>query len=289
MNILVTGHTGFIGTAFTNSYQHKYSIQGISLSKTDIHNLNLTSYDCILHTSGVVHDKIGIPVEIYFKINVKQTFALAQAAKTAGVKHFIFMSSSLVYGLSDDDTENCALTENSPCRPNSPYGISKLKAEEELKSLQSPNFTVSIIRSPMVYGEHCKGNMLSLVRLVNTLPITPFKGEKNLKSFIYIGNLVHFLDLVVQKKPQGVLIPQDSEPLSLESLMIMIMKAIGKRRWFIRLPAFMKTLLFYSKKHIAKKLFYNFYFDSKVSNDVLNYAAPFSSETGVTNMVKIKS
>lgn len=289
MNVLVTGHTGFIASAFIQSYNHKYQVNGVSLSKTPLEKINFSSIDCVLHTSGVVHDNTGIPAEVYFDVNVKRTLQLAQTAKAAGVKHFIFMSSSLVYGVSDNDAENCALTETSPCHPSTPYGQSKLQAEQELQKMEDSHFTVSIIRSPMVYGENCKGNMLSLVRLVEKVPVTPFKGENNLRSFAYIGNLIHFLDLVVQKKPSGVFIPQDEKPISLESLMMMIINALEKKRWFIAIPSFLKILLSRLRPHLVKKLFFNFYFDSKKSNETLGYHPPFASQAGIKKMIDSRS
>lgn len=69
--------------------------------------------------------------EIYFKNNTEGSLNLIEAMLENGVKKFIFSSTAAVYGWPEQDLIN----ENHPLNPINPYGISKLKVEEELKNL----------------------------------------------------------------------------------------------------------------------------------------------------------
>lgn len=288
MKILLTGHTGFIGSSFMDDYKDEYDILGISMSKTDYRTLELAKFDCVLHTSALVHDKNETDPVKYFKINVDQTISLARHAKEKGVKHFIFISSSSVYGVSDKEIENCAIKENAICQPDSAYGESKLQAELELKKLGDQTFKISIIRCPLVYGENCKGNMRSLVNLVSRSPILPFLNETNLRSFIYIKNFTYFLKLVLEKSPGGTFIPQDTQPITIEYLIKLIGRFQRRRNILVPMPSFLKFILSKVKKSIIKKLYSNFYFDSTLTNSILSYSPIYSTDEGVRRMVESK-
>ena len=58
-----------------------------------------------------------------------------------------------VYGI-----ENGVIDKDSPLKPKSNYGKSKLQAEELIKPLEDDSFKVAIIRPPMIYGKGSKGN-----------------------------------------------------------------------------------------------------------------------------------
>jgi UDP-glucose 4-epimerase len=82
--------------------------------------------------TGVVHlaakKQVGESVEqplLYYRENVHGLTVLLEAAVAAGVKRFVFSSSAAVYGMPDVDL----VTEDTPCRPMSPYGETKLAGE----------------------------------------------------------------------------------------------------------------------------------------------------------------
>ncbi len=73
----------------------------------------------------------------YLEVNHLQTVELARNAKNAGLRQFVFLSSSKVFG---DGKGNQPLIEDSPCHPTDAYGKSKLLAEHDLLSLESCDF-----------------------------------------------------------------------------------------------------------------------------------------------------
>ena len=178
MNIIVTGATGFIGQYFIKKHTQKYNIKTFSFRNNDINTLNCNDIDTVVHLSALVHQMGCVTRDEYERINVDQTITLAKKAKKSGVRHFIFMSTIKVYG--EETTE--IYTENSPCNPEDDYGKSKFKAENELKKLETADFKISIIRTPIVYGYGVKANMKNLVNLAKKCPVLPFNNiENNIK------------------------------------------------------------------------------------------------------------
>jgi len=86
------------------------------------------------------------------------------------------------------------LTETTPCSPDTPYGRSKLAAEQALIDLaKDSGMTYTILRPTLVYGPGNPGNMERLLKLIQTgLPL-PFGAIQNRRSFLYVGNLVDII------------------------------------------------------------------------------------------------
>jgi nucleoside-diphosphate-sugar epimerase len=212
--ILVTGASGFIGrhllpvlslrnyqikVTLRNDYQQPWLTSATKIIINDIDDQidwtnALTEVDTIIHLAGRAHI---LPKDVsnleqseteFFKVNTQGTINLAQQAMKAGVKHFIFISSVGAMAT----LSNQILTENSPCQPDTPYGCSKLQAEEALINLakHSPmNWT--ILRPTLVYGAGNPGNMERLIKLVKLgLPL-PLGAINNRRSFLFVGNLVN--------------------------------------------------------------------------------------------------
>ncbi|MCC9621443.1 UDP-glucose 4-epimerase GalE [Thalassospira sp. MA62] len=84
----------------------------------------------IMHFAGsiIVPESVIYPLE-YYNNNTVNSRALAQAAVDSGIKHFIFSSTAGVYG----EPNKTPISEDSPTRPISPYGTSKLMTEKMLE------------------------------------------------------------------------------------------------------------------------------------------------------------
>ena len=279
--LLITGSNGFVGSYFIHKYKDKYDIKTFSFLKDDINNLDCIDIDVVFHLSALVHQMGGASAEEYEKVNVIQTLELAKKAKENGVKHFVFMSTVKVYG----EETNSVYTEHSECHPEDEYGKSKLRAEIELQKLENDAFRVSIIRTPIVYGYGVKANIKSLVKLVNKIPILPFGDIENRRSMVYIGNLCHLVDVVIEQQKAGIFLASDDEPLSTTRLIELIAKNLGKKVYLVKIP-FFETLLKLLKPSFYKRLYGSLKVDNSITKEKLSLKNPYSVEEGIKLMIK---
>ncbi len=286
--LLLTGSSGFVGSYFVNKYMNKYKIKKFSFLKDDLNSLDCDditkeskAFDVVLHLSALVHQMAGASSKEYEKVNVIQTLELARKVKESGVGHFIFMSTVKVYG----EETNTKYTENNICNPEDEYGKSKLKAEKELLKLEDNNFKISIIRTPIVYGYGVKANIKNLINLVNKISVLPFGKIENKRSMVYIGNLCHLVDTVIEQNQSGVFLASDDKPLSTSKLIELIAKNLNKKIYLLKIP-FFETLLKIVKPSFHKRLYGSLEINNTITKEKLNLENPYSIEEGIKNMIR---
>ncbi|MEA2072431.1 MAG: NAD-dependent epimerase/dehydratase family protein [Campylobacterota bacterium] len=281
MNITLTGARGFIGTYFVNKYNVKYVIKSFSFFNDNLEELELQDCDSVVHLSALVHQMGGASRDEYEKVNVVQTLELAKKAKLSSVKHFIFMSSVKVYGEESASVYN----ESTECNPQDDYGRSKLKAENELLKLEDENFKVSIIRTPIVYGYGVKANIKSLISLVKRVPILPFGKIDNQRSMVYIGNLCHLIDQIIEHDEKGLFLASDDSPVSTTKLIETISKELSKTNYLLAVP-FFPYFLKLIKPAFYQRLYGSLEIENKQTREKLKLSNPYSLEEGVRYMIK---
>lgn len=170
MRVLVTGHKGYVGIVMVPMLQAEgYEIVGldndfyvepklkenipevpyIRKDIRDIESSDLKGYDAVIHLAALSNDPLGyFNPEITYSINHHASFNLAKLAKKVGIQRFLFASSCSVYGASDGKM----MTEKSKPNPITPYGISKLRAEESISKLANSKFSPTFQRPATTYG-----------------------------------------------------------------------------------------------------------------------------------------
>lgn len=279
MKILLTGARGFVGSYFQKHYALNYQCKTFSFSSDKLAELILDDVEVIIHLAAIVHQPYARKEE-YVHVNVQKTLELAQKAKEGGVKQFIFISSIAVY-----DSSLTLLKENSLLNPSTLYGQSKLEAENKLLALEDESFKVAIIRPPMVYGANAPGNIRSLMKLIDKMPILPFGNIENKRSFVYVGNLCAMIDCIIQTKSCGVFLASDDVPLSTTRLIELISKAKNTKRCLFHVK-FLATLIHWFKPSLYRRLFESLEVDNTQTKCILDFKNPYSVEDGVKMMVK---
>jgi nucleoside-diphosphate-sugar epimerase len=281
LNIGVTGSTGFVGERFLEYNRSGYDLRELNLRKLPVSEINLEGLDAIVHFAGLAHQMTPVADEQYYRINVDLTRELAKKAKESGIRHFIYISSTKVYG----DQVNGILDENSPCNPGDAYGKSKCKAEEIITSMASEQFIVSIVRPPVVYGPKVKGNILKLMHLSNKKIPLPFGNLNNQRSMVFIDNLIELINAIIKKKAPGVFVAGDIRPVSTELLVSSLQKNMHGRTFLFSLPLIAKKLVKTIKPRLYTRLFGSFVIDNSSSNQRLDFVPPYQTEAGITEMV----
>lgn len=281
-NIIITGSSGFIGKHFVKN-TNEFTIHEVDLLTQKIDEVNFKNIDSVLHLAAIVHQMKGAPEDKYFKVNRDLAFEVAKKAKKSGVKQFVLMSTAKVFG---EFTElNMPWSEKDECRPKDFYAKSKLEAEKLVFGLQDKNFSVAIIRSPLVYGEKVKANMLNLVKLIELMPILPLGDIQNSRSLVYVGNLVALIIHIIKKQSSGIIIAKDQKSVSTSQLVSIIAKCLGKKIWLFKMPNFIKKGLEIIKPSIIDRLYDSLELDNRITNEELDFIPPFSIEQGISEMV----
>lgn len=280
--IIVTGASGFIGARLMELLHPNYDIQPLSLRGVSVADLPLAGVDCIIHLAGKAHDIKNAEEKPYFDINYELTSTLAERAIEENVAHFIYISTVKVYGEPNGD----AFDEHSICKPQDAYGKSKLLAEEYLQSVESSDFKVAIVRPPMVYGPHAKGNIIKLMELASRPYPLPLANIRNQRSLVFIDNLIALIAHIVDQQAFGVFVAGDERPVSSSFLIQTLQKELGKLPRLFTLPTFLRQLIRYSKPALYERLFGSFVVENVKTNQQLDYQPPYTTEYGIAKMVE---
>jgi nucleoside-diphosphate-sugar epimerase len=218
--ILITGIDEFIGLRTAElAIARGMKVRGLQSSSDKIKNAqqsgakviigNITDPACaeiacqgvdiVLHAAELAKEAGAL--EDFRKVNVAGTINMAQAAKKAGVKTFIHLSSVLVYGFNYSDR----ITEDGPLKSeNNPYCQTKIEAEEALLQLNyPPDFGITIIRSGDVYGP---GSIPWIVRPLHLMRQKLFayaNDNQAVINHVYIDNLIEAIFLAIEKETYG--------------------------------------------------------------------------------------
>ena len=234
--ILITGAGSYVGESvrkYILSTSTDFQIDAVDTMGDNWKKADYSQYDVVYHVAGIAHVNADPKMEpLYYKVNRDLTIEVARAAKAAGVKQFIFMSSQIVFHESQSlKTE--VLTSETKENPNGFYGDSKLQAEFGIKPLEDENFKVCILRPCMIYGPNAKGNFTRLAKLATKVPLFPEWHNK--RSMLYIDNLAEFVKQAVIRELSGTFYPQNRELADTVEIIRFFAKAAGHKVWITRL------------------------------------------------------
>jgi len=304
LKIVITGCTGFIGTHLVPAlFDSGYAVKGtvepgganvikdVPLYTVDVCNGNglmdaFKGADAVIHLAArnhVLQERSGDPLTEYRRVNVGGTRNVLQAASAAGAKIFFHMSSVKAMGEGGD----AVFDENSPCNPSTPYGISKLESEEVVRhGAEETGLRAVIFRLPMAYGPGNLGNLPRMIRWADRgMPFPLFQPE-NLRSMVYVGNVVHAVLLAIRKAPTGLstYILKDVEDYSTRRLFTTVCRELGKTPRFLPVPAWMVHLGGALSEDI-RKVTGSFRVSSEKIRKEFGYSPPFSLEQGIAETV----
>jgi len=248
----MTGATGFIGAPLTAAlagagYQVRAAVrdrrrrslpQGVDIALLpDVAGAIdwaplVGGMDAVVHLAGIAHVGPEIPDVIYDRVNHLATAALAGAAAKAGVRKFVFMSSTRAQA---GAASNEPLTESAEPHPTDAYGRSKLAAEAAVRASGLP---YTILRPALVYGPNPKGNMASLMRLA-ALPVPlPLGAFSNRRSLLALDNLVAAVRFALEdpRAENQTFLVADPDAISVAELVSLLRGGAGRRPSLIPVP-----------------------------------------------------
>lgn len=256
MKVLIVGKNSYIAQRTGAWFKKKpvpVEIEYISVRDDSWKQTKLSGFDAVIYAAAIVHRKDEVPLETYDVVNAQQPFEFAQAAKTAGVRQFVFISTMGVYGKDKKLPNGNIVDEHTPLKPFPGYGSSKLKGERMIQGLENDSFHVSIIRPANVYGKGCKGGYISgFAKITSMLPVLPRAFEESRQGMLFVDNLAELCWLAVNSDCSGVYPAQDCTPVSAYDIMRAMADCICPKKKALRGQAALK---FIQGNGLVNKLF----------------------------------
>lgn len=306
MNLLITGATGFVGTALiTRLKQEKFRLTAAVLAGEDTTHLSkevkrvivqplsescdystvLKNVDIVIHLAARVHimkDTSKDPLLEFLAVNLHGTEGLARQAARAGVKRFVFISTIKVLG---EETAT-PYREDAPLAPLDPYGASKAEAETALRRVaEETGLEVVILRPPLVYGPGVKANFRQLINFVNRGIPLPFASIRNKRSLIFVGNLADALACTVMHPNAAgqIFLVSDDRDVSTPELIRLASSALGTpARLFPFPPGILRIVgRILGKSSAFERLIGSLQVDSSKIRRELGWKPPFTMEQGL--------
>jgi len=259
MKYLVTGASGFIGPYLVkklNANGHfcrclvrdPNKLQLAASSNVEIIAGDVTrsetlkgiaeNIDCVLHLATLGHmSNFTVPPEMFLSVNVEGTENVMREALASGAKRIVHCSSVAAMGICKDNPA----TEESRCFPHHPYGKSKLKAEELIRSLvKNQRLPACIVRFSMVYGPGDWRDMLKLTRLAKKGLFPKIGNRPKLTPLVHVDDAVQGILLAAEKGTPGetyLITNAQSEPF--DRIRLILQEALGVRRFPLYAPEWM--------------------------------------------------
>lgn len=263
--LLITGADSYIGTSFEKwlaQWPEKYVVETVDMIDGSWREKSFSGYDVVFHVAGLAHVSADPSMEdLYYSVNRDLAIETAQKAKNEGVGQFIFMSSMIIYGKDEPAGSQKVITAGTEPSPSDFYGRSKLEADLAIQELADENFTVSIMRPPVIYGPGCKGNFPRLISLAKKAFLFP--NISNARSMLYIDNLCEFIRIIIDNNSGGVFFPQNKDYVSTKDVIVEYRKQAGKPTLLVPFPGLLVSLM--SGMPLFNKAFGTKVYDKKIS------------------------
>jgi nucleoside-diphosphate-sugar epimerase len=305
MNILVTGASGFIGTALSHGlvargHSVRAVVRGAGAPLADLPGLHrvavrdiageidrrvlLEGIDVVAHLAAVAH-RAADAAEIR-RVNVEGATRLADAASGL-VRRFVFLSSVKVHG---EDSGNASYTEVDAPLPEDTYGRSKLEAERALTAIaERAGMELMVLRPPLVYGPGVKANFLRLLSWVDSgLPL-PLASVHNRRSLIYVGNLVDAIARCAEHPAvRGPFLVSDEESVSTPELVSRIARALGRPERLVPTPPVLLRVagMIVGRRDEIRRLTGSLVVDSSRARRLLDWRPPYALDAGLAETAR---
>lgn len=274
--ILVAGANGRLGGTVLRKLGPR-GISGVRRPRPGTHDVLIDSEGQIdparLEGVRAIINCAGVIAGAYDEIeqgNVTFPVNLAVTAKRHRVATFVQVSSFSVFGRVEH------INQETPIAPDSDYGHSKLRAEQQLYALMTPEFSVSALRVPFIFSAEHPGLLGSLVSSISRLRVLPTAaGRPSRRSVITYDMAADLLiELAQAPGPGSPLCAADPTDLDLVALARKLRGQLERRIAIVSLPALAVRTIETVAPRLGNRLF-----RSSILDPSINVAAERSDKS----------
>jgi nucleoside-diphosphate-sugar epimerase len=244
----------------------------------------------VIHLAARTHvtlDTAEDPLLECRRVNVEGTRRLAVAAARAGVRRLVFLSSAKVNG----EATVQPFREVDQPHPTDAYGVSKWEGEQALMHVaKESGMEWVILRVPLLYGPGVRANFLSLMRAVDRGVPLPLGAVRNLRSLLYVGNLVDAIRVCLShpEAANKLFMVSDGEDVSTCELVSRLAAALSVRPRLISVPLPLLRLAgtLTGRTALVDRLTGSLRLDSSLIRSKLGWVSPFTLEVALAQTVR---
>lgn len=255
MKILVTGGTGFTGSALVKrllSRGNEVTVldnqRGIMLDALESLGAKVTigsitdpaAVEKVVQDKQIIYHlaaafrKINLPKQVYWDTNVTAMRSMLEAASKAGVRKVVYCSTQGVHG----NVDNPPGDENTPIKPEDYYQYTKYEGEKVAQDFIANGMDITILRPTAIYGPGDPARFLMMFRQVKK-GYFPFFGKGDaLYHPVYVENFVDAFELASERhesRGQTYLIA-DSHYYTIKEIVLKIAKIMDVNLKVVHLP-----------------------------------------------------
>ncbi|MBC5772960.1 SDR family oxidoreductase [Pontibacter sp. KCTC 32443] len=232
MKILITGNMGYVGPGVVSQLRATYpeailvgydmAYFATSLTNApflpeskldqqlfgDVRTMPaevLEGVDAVVHLAAISNDPMGTKFEeVTLDVNYRSTIRIAEMAKAAGVKNYVFASSCSMYGAASEQ----AKTEDSELNPLTAYARSKVASEKELAPLAGDGFTVTCLRFATACGMSDRLRLDLVLNdfvagAISTGKITILSDGSPWRPLIHVKDMARAIEWAITRTPEN--------------------------------------------------------------------------------------